>query len=189
MTILKTKGHNFPELKEADAMFTSDTAPSWHDGKCCHHCRSEFSFTLRKHHCRNCGQIFCGQCSAKMCTLPKFGIEKEVRVCDVCYTSLQKSSANAPHKRASDGPNDLPAEYLNSSLAQQSQVRANINAFHFKRSINRETSYLYLQTPVRKTDQELKEEEELQLALALSQSEAELKSHSVSNLLWFDCRQ
>lgn len=122
MTILKTKGHAFPELKEADAMFTSDTAPIWHDGKCCHHCRSEFSFTLRKHHCRNCGQIFCNQCSAKMCTLPKFGIEKEVRVCDVCFTSLQKSSAIAPVKRASDGTTDLPAEYLNSSLAQQAQV-------------------------------------------------------------------
>lgn len=53
-----------------------------------------------------------------------------------------------------DNTNDLPAEYLTSSLAQQSQ------------------------TPVRKTDQELKEEEELQLALALSQSEAEIKKVS-----------
>lgn len=78
MTILKTKGFKFPELREADAMFTADTAPTWHDGKVCHRCRVEFSFTQRKHHCRNCGQIFCAQCSAKTCTLPKFGIEKEV---------------------------------------------------------------------------------------------------------------
>lgn len=84
MTILKTKGHKFPELKEADAMFTSDTAPTWHDGKVCHRCRVEFSFTQRKHHCRNCGQVFCSQCSAKSCTLPKFGIEKEV-----CLYSLE----------------------------------------------------------------------------------------------------
>ncbi len=53
MTILKTNGHQFPELKEADAMFTSDTAPSWSDGDVCHRCRVEFSFTVRKHHCRN----------------------------------------------------------------------------------------------------------------------------------------
>lgn len=46
---------------------------------------------------------------------------------------------------------DLPAEYLNSSLAQQQQV------------------------PPRKTAAELQEEEELNLALALSQSEAEHK--------------
>lgn len=65
--------------------------------------------------------------------------------------SLQKPSGAPAVPRAADNPNDLPAEYLSSSLAQQAQ------------------------TPVRKTDQELKEEEELQLALALSQSEAEIK--------------
>lgn len=84
MTILKTKGFTFPELKEADAMFTSDTAPTWLDGKVCHRCRVGFSITQRKHHCRNCGQIFCAQCSAKTCTLPKFGIEKEV--ISKCFT-------------------------------------------------------------------------------------------------------
>ncbi|XP_031640535.1 hepatocyte growth factor-regulated tyrosine kinase substrate [Contarinia nasturtii] len=155
MTILKTKGHTFPELKEADAMFTSDTAPIWHDGKVCHRCRVEFTFTQRKHHCRNCGQVFCAQCSAKNCTLPKFGIEKEVRVCDGCYAMLQKPSSGT--LKRGEGPNDLPAEYLNSSLSQQSQ------------------------TPVRKTDQELKEEEELQLALALSQSEAEIKNKKTTS--------
>lgn len=151
VTILKTKGHQFPELKEADAMFTSDTAPSWSDGDVCHRCRVEFSFTVRKHHCRNCGQIFCAQCSSRMCTLPKFGIEKEVRVCEACYMSLHAPTTNAP--RNSDS--DLPAEYLSSSLAQQSQA------------------------PPRKSEQELKEEEELQLAIALSQSEAEQKKQSI----------
>ncbi|KAM7351445.1 hepatocyte growth factor regulated tyrosine kinase substrate [Cochliomyia hominivorax] len=150
MTILKTKGHQFPELKEADAMFAMDTAPNWSDGKKCHRCRDDFSFTNRKHHCRNCGQVFCGQCTSKQCPLPKFGIEKEVRVCDGCYVALQRPpTAKAATARTAE--NELPAEYLNSSLAQQ------------------------VQTPPRKTEQELKEEEELQLALALSQSEAESK--------------
>lgn len=140
MTILKTNGHQFPELKEADAMFTSDTAPTWSDGDVCHRCRVEFSFTVRRHHCRNCkfchlisfliilqccthlcqigGQIFCAQCSSKMCTLPKFGIEKEVRVCEACYMSLHAPTTTTT--RGNDS--DLPAEYLTSSLAQQSQV-------------------------------------------------------------------
>lgn len=78
MTILKAKGHSFPELKEADAMFAADSAPEWVDGKVCHRCRVEFSFTVRKHHCRNCGQIFCGQCSSKQRPLPKFGYERDV---------------------------------------------------------------------------------------------------------------
>lgn len=46
---------------------------------------------------------------------------KKVRVCDGCFTELQKPAAAGGAKR-SEGPNDLPAEYLNSSLAQQSQV-------------------------------------------------------------------
>ncbi|KAL7740033.1 hypothetical protein ACLKA6_016878 [Drosophila palustris] len=151
MTILKAKGHSFPELKEADAMFTADTAPNWADGKVCHRCRVEFTFTNRKHHCRNCGQVFCGQCTAKQCPLPKYGIEKDVRVCDGCFMALQRPAAGGAATKANTRPGDtdLPAEYLNSSLSQQ--------------------------TPARKSEQELKEEEELNLALALSQSEAELK--------------
>ncbi|EDV57510.1 hepatocyte growth factor-regulated tyrosine kinase substrate [Drosophila erecta] len=151
MTILKAKGHTFPELREADAMFTADTAPNWADGRVCHRCRVEFTFTNRKHHCRNCGQVFCGQCTAKQCPLPKYGIEKDVRVCDGCFAALQRPTSGSGTAKSGQRPadSDLPAEYLNSTLAQQ------------------------VQTPARKTEQELKEEEELQLALALSQSEAE----------------
>ena len=43
-----------------------------------------------QHHCRACGQIFCGKCSSKSSTIPKFGIEKEVRVCEPCYEQLNK---------------------------------------------------------------------------------------------------
>ncbi|XP_052868691.1 hepatocyte growth factor-regulated tyrosine kinase substrate isoform X1 [Anopheles cruzii] len=149
MNILKTEGHKFPELKEADAMFSSDIAPDWVDGEVCHRCRAQFTFTARKHHCRNCGQVFCAQCSSKSSTLPKFGIEKEVRVCDGCYAQLQRPTPTLTKKATEE--EDLPAEYLTSSLAQQAQG------------------------PARKTDEELREEEELQLALALSQSEAETK--------------
>lgn len=151
MNILKTEGYKFPEMKDvSDKLFVSDVAPEWAEGDVCHRCRVAFSLVQRKHHCRNCGQVFCGDCSKKTSTLPRFGIEKEVRVCDGCYDQLQKpqSTAAAPAKKDED---ELPAEYLASSLAQQNQQ------------------------PVRKTEEELREEEELQLALALSQSEAESK--------------
>lgn len=45
---------------------------------------------LFQHHCRACGQIFCGKCSSKYSTIPKFGIEKEVRVCEPCFEQLNK---------------------------------------------------------------------------------------------------
>lgn len=153
MNILKTEGYKFPEMKDvSDKLFVSDVAPEWAEGDCCFLCRSTFSLVSRKHHCRNCGQVFCGQCSSKTSTLPRFGIEKEVRVCDGCFDQLQKpQTAVAAAAGAKKDEDELPAEYLASSLAQQNQQ------------------------PVRKTEEELREEEELQLALALSQSEAESK--------------
>ena len=156
MNILKTEGHKFPEMKDvSDKLFVSDVAPEWAEGDVCHRCRVAFSLVQRKHHCRNCGQVFCGQCSSKNCTLPRFGIEKEVRVCDGCYDQLQKPQpASATAASVKKEEEELPAEYLASSLAQQSQQ------------------------PVRKTEEELREEEELQLALALSQSEAESKKQT-----------
>ncbi|XP_011307176.1 hepatocyte growth factor-regulated tyrosine kinase substrate [Fopius arisanus] len=145
ISIMKAEGYIFPPLKESDAMFSADTAPEWADGEVCHRCRVTFGVMQRKHHCRACGQVFCGQCSNKTSTLPKYGIEKPVRVCDACFEHVNRpSSANSKES-------DLPVEYLSSSLAQQQQV------------------------PPRKSTAELQEEEELQLALALSQSEAEEK--------------
>uniref|UniRef100_A0A674A5F4 Hepatocyte growth factor-regulated tyrosine kinase substrate n=1 Tax=Salmo trutta TaxID=8032 RepID=A0A674A5F4_SALTR len=110
--IMKVEGHVFPEFKESDAMFAAERAPDWVDAEECHRCRVQFGVMTRKHHCRACGQIFCGKCSSKYSTIPKFGIEKEVRVCEPFGTS----TSVAP------GPAELPPEYLTSPLSQQSQV-------------------------------------------------------------------
>ncbi|XP_018409151.1 PREDICTED: hepatocyte growth factor-regulated tyrosine kinase substrate isoform X2 [Nanorana parkeri] len=144
--IMKVEGHNFPEFKESDAMFAAERAPDWVDAEECHRCRVQFGVVTRKHHCRACGQIFCGKCSSKYSTIPKFGIEKEVRVCEPCYEQLNKKGEG---KSATSG--ELPPEYLTSPLSQQSQM------------------------PPKKDESALQEEEELQLAIALSQSEAEEK--------------
>ena len=52
----------------------------------CSLCQREFSLIVRKHHCRNCGQIFCNECSSKMA--PIASNKKPVRVCDACYNEL-----------------------------------------------------------------------------------------------------
>eukprot|EP00069_Balaena_mysticetus_P017911 bmy_02259T0 len=114
--IMKVEGHVFPEFKESDAMFAAERAPDWVDAEECHRCRVQFGVMTRKHHCRACGQIFCGKCSSKYSTIPKFGIEKEVRVCEPCYEQLNKK---AEGKAAST--TELPPEYLTSPLSQQSQ--------------------------------------------------------------------
>uniref|UniRef100_A0ABI7ZLB4 Hepatocyte growth factor-regulated tyrosine kinase substrate n=1 Tax=Felis catus TaxID=9685 RepID=A0ABI7ZLB4_FELCA len=147
--IMKVEGHVFPEFKESDAMFAAERAPDWVDAEECHRCRVQFGVVTRKHHCRACGQIFCGKCSSKSSTIPKFGIEKEVRVCEPCYEQLNKKAEGKASSTA-----ELPPEYLTSPLSQQSQQS---------------------QLPPKRDETALQEEEELQLALALSQSEAEEK--------------
>ncbi|XP_062389223.1 hepatocyte growth factor-regulated tyrosine kinase substrate isoform X7 [Sardina pilchardus] len=146
--IMKVEGHVFPEFKESDAMFAAERAPDWVDAEECHRCRVQFGVMTRKHHCRACGQIFCGKCSSKYSTIPKFGIEKEVRVCEPCFEQLNKKSEG---KAPTVAPSELPPEYLTSPLSQQSQM------------------------PPKRDEAALQEEEELQLAIALSQSEAEEK--------------
>ncbi|XP_048763277.1 RUN and FYVE domain-containing protein 2-like isoform X4 [Ostrea edulis] len=52
----------------------------------CKGCSKEFSISRRRHHCRNCGDIFCNECSDNKMPLPSSA--KPVRVCDNCHTVL-----------------------------------------------------------------------------------------------------
>ncbi|XP_052069941.1 RUN and FYVE domain-containing protein 2-like isoform X2 [Mytilus californianus] len=80
------------DMKEAQ-MATKDL--QWKgdkDASCCKTCEKEFSISRRKHHCRNCGNIFCNECSDNKMPLPSSA--KPVRVCDDCQTFLlQRYSA------------------------------------------------------------------------------------------------
>jgi len=78
----------------------------------CKSCAKEFNLTRRKHHCRSCGEIFCGQCSDNVMELASSS--KPVRVCDNCYarglarfhtsptnptsTSSSSTSITVPHE-------------------------------------------------------------------------------------------
>lgn len=63
----------------------------------CHKCHTKFGVFTRKHHCRECGRIFCDNCTKNRVTLDQPLIEngqdkrqgvKDCRVCDDCYRQL-----------------------------------------------------------------------------------------------------
>uniref|UniRef100_A0A8I3W6I5 WD repeat and FYVE domain-containing protein 3 n=1 Tax=Callithrix jacchus TaxID=9483 RepID=A0A8I3W6I5_CALJA len=67
-------------------------------GDSCSGCAVRFSLTERRHHCRNCGQLFCQKCSRFQSEIKRLKISSPVRVCQNCYYNLQ-------HERGSeDGP-------------------------------------------------------------------------------------
>lgn len=60
------------------------------DAKECMQCKEKFTLFFRRHHCRNCGGLYCSNCTQKRIILLRFGFDAPVRVCDNCYQILSK---------------------------------------------------------------------------------------------------
>lgn len=70
----------------------------------CMHCKTAFTMTNRKHHCRHCGRLVCGGCSSNVAVLPHLGYRKPVRVCDGCLLMISDQRvAQGMGRDASDG--------------------------------------------------------------------------------------
>uniref|UniRef100_A0A1A7XKW7 FYVE, RhoGEF and PH domain containing 5 n=1 Tax=Iconisemion striatum TaxID=60296 RepID=A0A1A7XKW7_9TELE len=55
----------------------------------CMNCTTDFSLTLRRHHCNACGKVVCRACSRNRFPL-KYLKDRVAKVCDHCYTELRK---------------------------------------------------------------------------------------------------
>lgn len=81
------------EIESPEAQHTDMKArrPEWvkdETAKACSKCAASFNVFNRKHHCRACGNIFCADCSSHYTTIPFFGYNRPVRVCNDCHRKL-----------------------------------------------------------------------------------------------------
>ncbi|GAB4852556.1 hypothetical protein Ancab_016769 [Ancistrocladus abbreviatus] len=68
----------------------------------CTACGTDFSAFVRKHHCRNCGDIFCDKCTHGRIALTADENAQPVRVCDRCMAEVTQRLSNA--KEAANKP-------------------------------------------------------------------------------------
>ncbi|EDV30421.2 uncharacterized protein Dana_GF22946 [Drosophila ananassae] len=94
----RLQSNNETQMPSSATVTTTATAtlapPAWiPDGKAprCMSCQTPFTAFRRRHHCRNCGGVFCGVCSNASAPLPKYGLTKAVRVCRECYVREVRS--------------------------------------------------------------------------------------------------
>ncbi|XP_039000539.1 protein FREE1-like isoform X2 [Hibiscus syriacus] len=61
----------------------------------CIACATDFGAFVRKHHCRNCGDIFCDKCTQGRTALTADENAQPVRVCDRCMAEVTRRLSNA----------------------------------------------------------------------------------------------
>lgn len=136
-TSLQRERYHFPPKPDVtSSMFDSSAPPEWADSDVCMRCRTPFTFTNRKHHCRNCGNVFCGACSSKSIPLPHLGIMQAVRVDDGCYQKLTDKAAGI--NRGTPVPQGFDAKNPARTLYQGSrQPRSATNNDNFDDDLKR----------------------------------------------------
>jgi growth factor-regulated tyrosine kinase substrate len=156
-------------------------APEWIDSDVCLRCRDPFTFTNRKHHCRNCGQIFDQKCSSKSLPLPHFGVMQEVRVCDPCHFKLIRKK-EAAAKEAENAAKKVARQQIRHEEIDEDLARA--IELSLKESQSRPAGYAALrETPrtwavsepplvERKRAQENDDDDDLRAAIEASLREA-----------------
>jgi len=89
------EGAKIPLKRKEEEMKTilkSTEPPQWipdNDFKTCFKCDTPFTVMNRRHHCRHCGAIFCGNCTTKKIEIARLRFAEPVRVCDECFIAIQ----------------------------------------------------------------------------------------------------
>ncbi|CAF1066090.1 unnamed protein product [Rotaria sp. Silwood1] len=99
----------------------------------CHSCHTKFQQwpISRKHHCRNCGNVFCNSCANYYKSIPSLNLTRPVRVCRDCFPKLDdinnhttieqttKSASPMPIQNGCRQPNGTPNGSFNANGGQK----------------------------------------------------------------------
>ncbi|KAG0586575.1 hypothetical protein KC19_2G100900 [Ceratodon purpureus] len=88
----------------------------------CSNCDADFSAFVRRHHCRNCGDVFCDRCTRGRTPLTSEDGAQAVRVCDRCLAEVTQRLSNA--KEVSK----VPVQRTHEDLAKKLQEELERNA-------------------------------------------------------------
>ncbi|ORZ21382.1 hypothetical protein BCR42DRAFT_407451 [Absidia repens] len=193
-SLLRAEGHVFPPIKQnIDAiLLEASAAPEWGDSSVCERCRTPFTMTNRKHHCRNCGGTFCQECSSRTMSLPHLAINDQVRVCDGCHLKLKMyktgqsslprpppvepspsaSKTIIPKTASTDAYDDDLKEAIELSLAEDEKRKAGFGSGYQASSANNNASH----SPSQQTSTDDNEDPDLTAAIAASLREMEIAS-------------
>lgn len=102
--------------------------PEWlpdHETEACMACQSLFTLIKRRHHCRACGKIFCGECCKQKAKLLYLD-NKEARVCSGCFCLIQYTltATNSDENNSRANSFGQNHETTNSSVAQSRLLNA-----------------------------------------------------------------
>ncbi|CAN6181563.1 unnamed protein product [Urochloa humidicola] len=87
----------------------------------CTACAADFSAFNRRHHCRNCGDIFCDKCTQGRTPLTTDADAQPVRVCDRCMAEVTQRLANSREAA------NRPIVHSHEDLAKKLQEAMDIN--------------------------------------------------------------
>ncbi|CAK8675675.1 unnamed protein product [Clavelina lepadiformis] len=86
-----------PTIYQSQTQRPGRVKPHWvpdQESPVCTKCRTKFTFTKRRHHCRACGRIFCSQCCSEKSKLEYLN-NAEARVCVRCYQAVLQADVLA----------------------------------------------------------------------------------------------
>ncbi|CAM6068761.1 unnamed protein product [Sphagnum tenellum] len=84
----------------------------------CTNCKTEFSAFIRRHHCRNCGDIFCDKCTRGRTALTAGEDAQVVRVCDHCLGEVMQRLCNVKETSSKTS-----VQHTHEDLAKKLQVK------------------------------------------------------------------